>query len=129
MTRPALIYAWTITALGAAILAAAAWQWQSAHWTAFGLCLALALFASTLKLKLAGLPETISPGFVFLLVSVAILSWTETVVIAVASGLAQNRRRLVWICQAAQQPHYFGYPGLAFTSAICRSCRKLWSGM
>lgn len=90
MTRSALIYAWTITAIGAAILAAAAWQWQSAHWTAFGLCLALALFASTLKLKLAGLTETISPGFVFLLVSVAMLSWTETVVIAVASGLAQS---------------------------------------
>jgi hypothetical protein len=89
MTKSALIYAWTIIALGTAILFSAAWLWQSANATAFGVCLALALFASILKLKLTGLTETLSPGFVFLLVSVAMLSWTETVVIAVVSGLTQ----------------------------------------
>ena len=90
MTKFALTYAWTIIAIGAAILVSAAWQWQSANGTAFGVCLALAVFASTLKLKLTGLTETISPGFVFLLISVAMLSWSETVVIAVASGLMQS---------------------------------------
>lgn len=90
MTKSALTYAWTIIAIGTAILVGAAWQWQSANGTALGICLALALFASTLKLQLTGLTGTISPGFVFLLVSVALLSWTETVVIAVASGLMQS---------------------------------------
>lgn len=89
MTKSALAYAWTIIATGAVILVSAVWLWQSANATAFGVCLALALFASTLKLKLTGLTETLSPGFVFLLVSVAMFSWTETVVIAVASGLMQ----------------------------------------
>ncbi len=92
MTKSALAYTWTIIAIGAAIVAVAAWHWQSANGTAFGVCLALAVFASTLKLKLAGLAETISPGFVFLLVSVATLSWTETVAVAVASALAQCLR-------------------------------------
>ena len=89
MTKFALTYAWTIIAIGIAILVSGVWQWQSANGTAFGVCLALAVFASTLKLKLTGLEETISPGFVFVLISVAMLSWTETVVIAVASGLVQ----------------------------------------
>ena len=93
MTRSALTYAWTIIALGTLILIGAACLWQPANATAFGVCLALALFASTLKLKLPELTETLSPGFVFLLVSVATLSWPETVVIAAASGFIQSRWR------------------------------------
>ena len=89
MTKSALTYAWTIIAMGAALLISAACWWQSANATAFGTCLALALFSSTLKFNLKGLTGTLSPAFVFLLVSVAMLSWTETVVIAVASGLMQ----------------------------------------
>ena len=90
MTKSALIYAWTVIAIGIAILASASFMWQSTNGTAFGMCLALALFASTRKVKLPELTGTLTPGFVFLLVAVATLSWTETVVIAVASGLMQS---------------------------------------
>jgi len=89
MTKSALNYARAVVAMGVAILISAAWLWRSANGIAFGVCLALALFASTLKLKLTGLTGTLSPGFVFLLVSVAMLSWQETVIIAVAAGLVQ----------------------------------------
>jgi hypothetical protein len=105
MTKLALTYAWTIIAIGAAILVGAAWQWQSANGTAFGVCLALAVFASTLKLTLPGLTGTISPGFVFLLISVATLSWTETVIIAVAAGLTQ----CLWKSKAPPNPLQIGF--------------------
>jgi hypothetical protein len=105
MTKFTLTYAWTIIAIGIAILVSGVWQWQSASGTAFGVCLALAVFASTLKLKLTGLEETISPGFVFVLISVAMLSWTETVVIAVASGLVQ----CLWRAKTPPSPLQIGF--------------------
>jgi hypothetical protein len=89
MTKSALTYAWAIIAVGTFIFISAALQWQSHNATAFGVCLTLALFSSTLKVRVAGLSQTLSPAFVFLLVSVATLSWTETVAIAVTSGLMQ----------------------------------------
>jgi hypothetical protein len=89
MPKSALIYAWTVIALGAVILAGAVFEWRSSSLAAFSVCLALALFASTLKLRVAGLTQTLSPGFVFVLISVATLSSSETVLIAAGSGLMQ----------------------------------------
>jgi hypothetical protein len=105
MNKSALIYAWTIIAIGAAVLLSAAFYWQSADGTAFGVCLALAVFASTLKLKLTGLTQTISPAFVFVLVSVALLSWPETVVIAASAGLVQ----CLWRPRATPRPVQAGF--------------------
>jgi hypothetical protein len=101
------MYARTVVAVGVAILISAAWLWHSANGTAFGVCLALALFASTLKLKLTGLTGTLSPGFVFLLISVAMLSWPETVVIAVAAGLTQ----CLWRPKSPPSPLQIGFAG------------------
>ena len=48
------------------------------------------VFRVDFLLKLPGLTGSISPGFVFLLVSVATLSWSETVAIAAVSGIVQS---------------------------------------
>jgi hypothetical protein len=90
MPKNALIYAWTVTALGVIVAASTAMLWQPRDTPAFLMSLGLALLASTLKVKLPGLTGTISPGFVFLLVAVARLSWSETVAIGVASALVQS---------------------------------------
>ena len=89
MTKQALIYAWTVIAIGAAVVCNAGSKWHTGNGLAFVVCLLLAVFASTRKVKLPELTGTLSPGFVFLLVAVATLSWPETVAIAVASGLTQ----------------------------------------
>jgi hypothetical protein len=115
MPKSALTYAWTVIAIGAAIFIRAALEWQSANAVAFGLCLALALFASTLKLQVAGLTQTLSPGFVFLLISVATLSWSETVAIAVASGLTQ----ILW--RPSRTPSRLQICFAVGTMAICGS--------
>lgn len=90
MTKQALIYARIVTALGVMIAASAAMLWQPRDTPVFLVSLALALLASTLKVKLPGLTGTISPGFVFLLVAVARLSWSQTVAIGGASALVQS---------------------------------------
>lgn len=90
MPKHALAYASTVIAVGAAVAASAALLWQSAGAAALLTCLGLAALASTFKVTLPGLSGTISPGFVFLLVAVARLSWSETVAIGVASALVQS---------------------------------------
>ena len=89
MTRRALIYAWTVIAIGIAVLACAALGWQSSNRGAMLTCLGLAALAATFKVKLPKLTGTISPAFLFLLVSVATGSWSETVAIGVVSAIVQ----------------------------------------
>lgn len=90
MPKSALIYAWTIIAIGAVILACALLGWHSSNFTAFLVCLSLALFSASLKLRLPKLTGTVSPAFIFVLFSIATLSFAETVVIAALSGLMQS---------------------------------------
>lgn len=49
----------------------------------------LALFASALKVRLPGITGTISMNFLFILVAVAVFSFSETVLLAAAAGLVQ----------------------------------------
>jgi len=89
MVRTALIYAWTVIAIGVAIVASATLLWQPQRTAAFLLCLGLAGLASTFKVKLPAAEGTISPGFVFLLVAISRLGWSEAVAIGMASALVQ----------------------------------------
>jgi hypothetical protein len=93
MTRSAHIYAWTVIAIGMAVLGCAALEWQSSWQSATGAvtvaCLGLAAVAATFKVKLPKLTGTISPAFVFVLVATADLSWSETVGVSVVSALVQ----------------------------------------
>jgi hypothetical protein len=49
----------------------------------------LALFASTLKVRLPGIQGTISVNFLFILIAIALFSFSETVVLASAAALVQ----------------------------------------
>jgi hypothetical protein len=89
MTNRTLMFVWAIIAIGIAILVTAILNWQTSNGEAWVVCLALASFASVFKVKLPKLTGTLSPGFVFLLISVATRSWTETVVLAAVSGVVQ----------------------------------------
>ncbi len=89
MARKPLIYAWTVIATGIAVAASALPFWQPKDIAAFLVCLSLALLTSTFKVKLPSADGTISPAFVFLLVAIGRLGWSETVAIGVASALMQ----------------------------------------
>lgn len=52
-------------------------------------CLVLALLASTFKIKLPGMANTIAANFVLFLIALAVLPFDETLILAVLSCLAQ----------------------------------------
>lgn len=89
MRQQALRYAHFVVACGAVLLTAAMLLWRPTDATAFLLCATLAMLASTFKVLLPGMTGTITPAFVFVLVSAGCLSWSETVLIGVASALVQ----------------------------------------
>ncbi len=92
MARNPLIYAWTVIAMGTAVAASALLLWRPQDMAAFVVCLGLAVLASTFKVTLPSTDGTISPGFIFLLVAIGRLGWSETVAIGMASALVQ----LLW---------------------------------
>jgi hypothetical protein len=90
MPKPALIYAWTVIAIGTVVAAGAALLWQTTNAQAFWLCLGVAALASTFKVKLPGFESMIAPSFVFHLVAIAQFTGPESIAIAIVSGLVQS---------------------------------------
>jgi diguanylate cyclase (GGDEF)-like protein/putative nucleotidyltransferase with HDIG domain len=80
----------TATAIvGIAVIVAAIWQWQSQDLLRFGAYLIIALLASGLKVVLPGINGTMSVNFLFILLGVLELSFSETVIIGCAATLVQ----------------------------------------
>jgi hypothetical protein len=90
MPSPAKIYIALIATLATAALAVAAYQWKPAHLGQFVLFFALAMVASTMKIRLPGLKTSISTNFVFILIGMALFSFGETVLIGLGGALVQS---------------------------------------
>src|SRR5579863_7238778 len=77
-------------ALAASVcLAIAAAQWHSSDPVKFGCYVVAALLASSLKVSLPGIEGTLSVNFLFTLLGILELSLPETLIIGLASTLAQ----------------------------------------
>ena len=90
MPRAAKIYVAIIAVFAAAILALVAYRWNSESLTRFTVFFALAMMASTMKIRLPGLKTTISINFVFILMGIALFSFGETVLIGLGGALVQS---------------------------------------
>jgi hypothetical protein len=90
MPRPAKIYIALIASIAAAALAVAAYQWKAANLGQFVLFFALAMVASTMKIRLPGLKTSISLNFVFILMGIALFSFRETLLIGLGGALVQS---------------------------------------
>ena len=90
MPRNAKTYIAIVIAAGVAILLFAAGSWSSASARQFALFLGLAALASTCKVKIPGMETTMSPNFVFLLLSMVTCRFAEVVVIGLAAALVQS---------------------------------------
>lgn len=75
--------------IGIAVIVAAVWQWQSQDLLRFTAYLIIALLASGLKVTLPGINGTMSVNFLFILLGVLELSFSETMIIGCAATLAQ----------------------------------------
>jgi len=90
MPSPAKIYIALIASIATAALAVAAYQWKPANLGQFVLFFALAMVASTMKIRLPGLKTSISLNFVFILLGIALFSFSETVLIGLGGALVQS---------------------------------------
>src|SRR6267154_6236529 len=100
MTTKAKLYIAMIAATAAAILAAAASRWNPENFLRFLLFFALAMVASTMKIRLPGFKTTISINFVFILIGIALFSFGETVLIGLSGALVQS----LWNTQTRPNP-------------------------
>ena len=89
MPGAARMYLTGVVAAGLIVLAAAALHWQSQNPIGSVICLALAVLASTLKIRLPYVQGTLTPAFVLLLATIAQLSLAETAVMAAVVGVVQ----------------------------------------
>jgi hypothetical protein len=90
MPNLAKAYIATIGAFATAVLGLAVYRWKSENLGQYLLFFVLAMVASTKKIRLPGLKTSISTNFVFILIGIALLSFTETVLIGLGGALVQS---------------------------------------
>jgi hypothetical protein len=83
-------YIAAIGTLATAVLGLMVYRWNSEHLGRFVLFFALAMVASTMKIRLPGLKTSISTNFVFILIGLALFSFSETVLIGLGGALVQS---------------------------------------
>jgi hypothetical protein len=90
MPSLAKAYIATVGVLATAILGLVAYRWTPDNVGRFVLFFALAMVASAMKIRLPGLKTSISLNFVFILIGLALFSFSETVLIGLGGGLVQS---------------------------------------
>jgi hypothetical protein len=90
MPNLAKAYIATIGTIAAVVLGVASHRWNPENFGKFVLFFALAMVASTMKIRLPGLKTSISVNFVFILIGIALFSFSETVLIGLGGALVQS---------------------------------------
>jgi hypothetical protein len=90
ITISAKLFIGAMAAAGVAALAAGLMQWECKDPVRFLSFLVMALISSRLKVKLPGTNGNMSVNLPFILIALAVLSFSETVLIAAASALVQG---------------------------------------
>ncbi len=89
MSHNSKLYISCVITAGCAVIAMACAQWNSQDPRRFLAYLMLAMVAATLKVRLPGMTGTYSLNFLFILLGVATLSFSEAVLIGAASSIVQ----------------------------------------
>jgi len=79
-----------IAAVAAVALSVAAYRWNPENLGRFVLFFGLAMVASAMKIRLPGLKTSISTNFVFILIGIALFSFSETLLISLGGALVQS---------------------------------------
>ena len=96
-----------VIAAGTLLSLLAAGSWSSVNLRPFAIYFGLAALASALKVRIPGMEGTISPNFVFLLLGMVALPFSQVAVISLAAALVQSlwasakRPRLVQVAFSA----------------------------
>ena len=90
MPSLAKAYIAMIASIAAVVLAVVVSRWNPDNLKNFVTFFALAMLASTMKIRLPGFKTTISTSFVFILAGIALLSFGETILIGLGAALVQS---------------------------------------
>jgi hypothetical protein len=90
MPNLAKAYIALIATVATAVLTVAVYRWNPENFGHFVLFFALAMVASTMKIRLPGLKTSISINFVFILIGIGLFSLSETVLIGLCGALVQS---------------------------------------
>src|SRR5437899_80456 len=90
MPNLAKAYIAMIAVIAAGVLALVTSQWNPQNLKQFVVFFALAMLASTLKIRLPGFKTTISTNFVFVLIGIAWFSFAETVLVGLGGAIVQS---------------------------------------
>src|SRR5260370_34862144 len=100
MPSLAKAYIAIIAAVAPVVLVVVTSRWTPENLAHFVLFFALAMVASAMKIRLPGFKTTISTNFVFLLIGIALFSFSETVLIGLGGALIQS----LWKTQTRPKP-------------------------
>jgi diguanylate cyclase (GGDEF)-like protein/putative nucleotidyltransferase with HDIG domain len=89
MPTRAKIFICITATIGILVLGTALWHWHSDDLLRFFCYLAIAIFASSLKVQLPGIDGTMSVNFLFILLGILELSLPETLLIGCSAALVQ----------------------------------------
>ncbi|MGH9667818.1 MAG: HD-GYP domain-containing protein, partial [Bryobacteraceae bacterium] len=84
------LYIGAVIATGALILGLSLWHWQSQDWARYLFYCGVALVASGMKVSLPGVTGTLSMNFLFVLIGIAELSQSETMLMGCLGMLVQT---------------------------------------
>ena len=90
MPKLAKAYITMIAAIAAGVLALVVSRWNPENLKSFVVFFALAMLASTMKIRLPGFKTTISTNFAFILAGIALYSFGEAVLIGLGGALVQS---------------------------------------
>jgi len=130
---PALVFECAQVLLGLALLGYAIRNWHTDDPIKFLSFLVVAVAASALKVRLPGIPATLPVNFLFVLIGILELSYSETIVVGCLGGLAQVlwhakprpkfRRMLFYLSSLAIS---IAAAELVFTSNVPLTLRLRW---
>ena len=123
MPSQAKAYIALVIAAGTLLSLLAAGSWSSVNLRPFAIYLGLAALASALKVRIPGMEGTISPNFVFLLLGMVALQFSQVAVISLAAALVQS----LWA--SAKRPRLlqvaFSAAALVLSSALANKFAHL----
>jgi hypothetical protein len=119
-----------VVTAGVILLMVAALYWQSESPARFISYLAVAVAASTLKIRLPRMRASLTPSFVLVLVAILGFSFAETVVMAAVTGVVQvlwRPKRRPMLAQVVFNPASLAL-GAAFAYVVSRVALAPWLG-
>ena len=130
---PAVTFIFTQLIGGLPLLPYAILRWHSDDLFRFGCFLAVALVASVLKVHLPGIKATMSANFLFILVGILDLSYSETLVMGCLGGLVQTLwqakprpRPIQWLFNLANLALAISAAELVFHSKVAAGVGFRW---